>query len=336
MEAYLLYQRLSILSQRWNFSEETLALYKRLLARLKRDILQPQTIPVTDQDEAPPALPTAIATFVSMALDISLEGIDEMWQVLKDTIWDMDPGRPTKEELGLFRHYGWPLGIVAYTLYPPNIHCINHDCTRTNPLKRELSMSSVLAFTKDDGVQAAYEVVTYCPDCNTSYHHNYSVQDKTRRYYEAMPEFIQVGEHQFVHVPVIRLWITQMLFGWYSFSNAAASYSAAFNNDEESYDRRFWRLSPELRQEHASDGFFILSLLEDCRRRGFVLEVPHSGDQSKRFQAALEARNEWIILNGQPDAVRHACDKCMRVYRDLDGSYSTCTPSTRRERYDSH
>jgi len=35
----------------------------------------------------------------------------------------------------------------------------------------------------------------------------------------------------------------------------------------------------------------------------------------------MEARNRRIVMFGQPDAVRHALDICMRVYLEPDGSY---------------
>ena len=49
--------------------------------------------------------------------------------------------------------------------------------------------------------------------------------------------------------------------------------------------------------------------------------VPHTGLQADRFKAAMEERNEWIVLNGQPDAVRHVCDRCMRIFLMPDGSF---------------
>ena len=50
--------------------------------------------------------------------------------------------------------------------------------------------------------------------------------------------------------------------------------------------------------------------------------MPHTGDQADRFKPAMEERNRWIVLNGQPDAVQHACDLCMRVFLLPDGTLS--------------
>jgi hypothetical protein len=55
--------------------------------------------------------------------------------------------------------------------------------------------------------------------------------------------------------------------------------------------------------------------------RSKLLGVPHIGSQANRFKVAMEERSTWIILNGQPDAVRHVCDRCMRIFSMPDGSY---------------
>ena len=63
------------------------------------------------------------------------------------------------------------------------------------------------------------------------------------------------------------------------------------------------------------------SLLEDHEMQGTYLEVPHGGDQCVRFKAAMEERNKRIILQGQPKAVRHVCNKCMCVFEMDDGKF---------------
>jgi CxC6 like cysteine cluster associated with KDZ transposases len=40
----------------------------------------------------------------------------------------------------------------------------------------------------------------------------------------------------------------------------------------------------------------------------------------------MEERNNRFIINGQPDAVRHVCDKCMRVFF-INGKYRTILSS---------
>lgn len=76
-----------------------------------------------------------------------------------------------------------------------------------------------------------------------------------------------------------------------------------------------WRFVPRLTTEHVWDAFIIFSLLNNKKRRHQHLIVPHTGDQASRFVNAMEERNEDFILHGQPDAVAHACDKCLRIYQ---------------------
>jgi hypothetical protein len=98
------------------------------------------------------------------------------------------------------------------------------------------------------------------------------------------------------------------------------------NNDRRHYFQPYeWGLSNTLTTNHVWDGFVILSLLDDAVFRGHLLVVPHSGAQSDRFKAAMEERSQWIVLHGQPDAVRHACDLCMRIFLMPDGTFRTHT-----------
>jgi|SRR5258705_12852555 hypothetical protein len=75
-----------------------------------------------------------------------------------------------------------------------------------------------------------------------------------------------------------------------------------------------WQFVPRLSPEHVWDAFVIYSLLDDRKRLAGQLKVPHTGDQAERFRQAMEGRNHYIIENGQPDALLHACDKCLRIY----------------------
>lgn len=71
------------------------------------------------------------------------------------------------------------------------------------------------------------------------------------------------------------------------------------------------------------DSFVLLALLDDHRRHGSHLRIPHNNDQKDRYTLAMRARNEYIITHGQ-DELPHACCGCMRVFRMPDGT-SRCT-----------
>jgi len=50
--------------------------------------------------------------------------------------------------------------------------------------------------------------------CCSTYHNNFVVQAGERTYYGGVPQYLQIGEHQFVEDRVVRLWINQMLVAW--------------------------------------------------------------------------------------------------------------------------
>jgi len=80
-----------------------------------------------------------------------------------------------------------------------------------------------------------------------------------------------------------------------------------------------WQFVSHLSVEHVWDGFILYSLLDEKNRSREQLKVPHTGQQSERFRHAMEQRNRDMILNGQPDAVSHACDKCFCYYETQAG-----------------
>jgi hypothetical protein len=105
----------------------------------------------------------------------------------------------------------------------------------------------------------------------------------------------------------------------FSSSNAAKLYNMTLA-DQLYLKEDEWQFGMKLRPDHIWDAFIISALLDDHLTQGTTLDVPHTGDQDDRYKVAMEARNRRIILEGQPDAVQHACDKCMRVFQ-LDGEY---------------
>jgi len=98
-------------------------------------------------------------------------------------------------------------------------------------------------------------------------------------------------------------------------SNAAKLYDVALADPTYLADDK-WQFVPRLTANQVWDGFIILALLRDAISNQERLQVPHKGQQKDRFRAVMSARNISIICNGQPDAVRHACDRCLRVYLD--------------------
>jgi len=144
--------------------------------------------------------------------------------------------------------------------------------------------------------------------CRIDYHHNFFVKDKQRVYYDAMPDIIQAGEHQFVERKVIEQWIHQMLVAWTSATNCARLYSMSFS--QEKFSDKSWPFGCTLTSDHVWDAVIILSLLQDCARRQETLVVPNTGLQKDRHVGAIRARNQRMRLYGQPE-LRHFCHKCV-------------------------
>ncbi|KAG6822800.1 hypothetical protein H0H92_012529, partial [Tricholoma furcatifolium] len=109
-----------------------------------------------------------------------------------------------------------------------------------------------------------------------------------------------------------------------SATNCARTYLDTWINATEPPSTEWQFTSTNLDAEHVYDGFVLLSLLEDCLERKANLQVPHSGSQSNRFTAAVQARNARIRLYGQPE-IRHLCAKCVRIYRDENGKIDKVT-----------
>ena len=103
-----------------------------------------------------------------------------------------------------------------------------------------------------------------------------------------------------------------------SASNSAKLYEMALSNHEYLAQVE-WQFVSQLNTDHVWDSIILLALLRDKHTNNSRLEVPHEGKQKDRFTLAMEERNKRIIHEGQPDAVRHACDKCLRIYVDGEG-----------------
>ena len=98
-----------------------------------------------------------------------------------------------------------------------------------------------------------------------------------------------------------------------SASNASKLYELSFSKGY--LKDTDWQFVLRLTTKQVWDTFVIFSLLKDKKRRHEHLRVLHTGDQASRFTEAMEERNKDFILHGQPEAVVHACDKCLRLYK---------------------
>lgn len=203
--------------------------FTRLLSHLKQDVLlvQPARVSTT---EAPTFLPPSIKTFLAAAVGISESLVMTSWESLRDEIWELPVETLSQEEENLFRVHGWKIGIskgllnhllfltklsyvASMSLYPPSHYCTNPACGRKLPMKKA-TPRQVVIYTLSSGVVPAWEIQLYCPDCNTTYYPDYSVQHSRRTYYGGIPQHIQIGAHQFAEKKLIGLWVSLMLVAW--------------------------------------------------------------------------------------------------------------------------
>jgi len=85
--------------------------YTRLILHLKESILLAQPLEQSSRDIAPDFLPRSIAAFLSDALDLPEDGMEESWEMLKDYIWKCEKVELTKDDYEAFKEYGWARGV---------------------------------------------------------------------------------------------------------------------------------------------------------------------------------------------------------------------------------
>lgn len=182
--------------------------------------------------------------------------------------------------------------------------------------------------------ECAQQLILLLSVCNTNYHYNYAVHQGSRTYYTGIPQYIQVAEHQFVELALAMHWMDLMrvqcvflfLFCLMSYNRLVNSVSATncarlYNEaqarrDTLGYD---WQFKMSVTTEEVWDAFIILALLDGHQDQGTRLCVSHGNNQSDRFTAAMQARNEKIITHGQEE-LPHACLGCMRLFMLPDGT----------------
>ncbi|KAF7323566.1 hypothetical protein MKEN_00576900 [Mycena kentingensis (nom. inval.)] len=286
------------LSSRLRLTLDQTLRFSRLTSVLKNDILlvYPATTPA---HKAPPVLSPVFQEFLADAVGIDSTTVTSAWSRLKKDIWELPPPVLSNEEEDFFRKYGWKRGLTSLTLYPPSHYCDNPTCTRDNPLKKAATRQ-VIVYTLNKGAMPAYEVQLYCETCKTTYFPDFSVHNRVRTYYNGIPDFIQIGAHQFAERRLVGMWISLMLVAWVSATNCAKSYDLSLSQ-QEVYDMSSggWQFGCKLTTNHVYDAFIILTLLDYHQRNHTNLVVPHNGEQKDRFMRAMEARNDEVIRLGQ-------------------------------------
>jgi len=148
------------------------------LMHLKESILLAQPLEQSSCSIAPDFLLCSITAFLSDALGLPEDVMEESWEILKDYVWKCEKVELTKEDYEAFKEYGWARGVstsqntnyaiiktnkceAAHTVYPPTNVYTNESCLNKSPLKKETSRW-VLVYTVAHGVQPTWAVHVYC------------------------------------------------------------------------------------------------------------------------------------------------------------------------------
>ncbi|KAJ3499227.1 hypothetical protein NMY22_g19532 [Coprinellus aureogranulatus] len=273
-----------------------------------------------DPTATPIELTPVFYTFLAGACAVEYNDVAELWKALGRHIWPHCDAILQCPSPGAFKEHGHPLGFTGKSLYPPTNTCTNVQCSR---FQQGLTMGKVeqrnaVLFTLGQGAIPVHSVHKYCEgklSCNVNYHHNFSVHQGQRTYYQEIPEILQIGEHQFAEVRLINLWTTTMLVAWSSASNCARWYNESLAHTAAGVpDYPDWQFKLEVSSDQVYNGFTILSLLEDCDRRKEALNVPHTGDDKDRFREAVRIRNDRVRAYGLGQH-HHTCSKCTRILK---------------------
>jgi len=79
-----------------------------------------------------------------------------------------------------------------------------------------------------------------------------------------------------------------------------------------------WPFAFVVSSDHIWSGILLYCLLEDAMECQEYLVVKHHGKQKDHFNDLIQAWNQHMRINSQPE-LTHFCDKCTRWFRDADG-----------------
>jgi hypothetical protein len=159
-----------------------------LISCLKRDITIPQ--PLSEAPHCPPTfLPPAIAEFLAEALSVSLQLVQDLWEIVKEEVWvESMKDEPDKDDEECFRQFGWKrelstlhsslfaiwqylshYKIASMTLYPPEEACTNADCSQRGKILKKTEFRKVVVYTIAMGACRAYSAHLFCPGMPFNY-----------------------------------------------------------------------------------------------------------------------------------------------------------------------
>ncbi|KAI0708330.1 hypothetical protein C8Q76DRAFT_627155 [Earliella scabrosa] len=168
-------------------------------------------------------------------------------------------------------------------------------------------------YTRTRGTLPVRVISLWCKGCHTTYRPNYSIRNASsptseRVYYGDIPDVVEASEYAFVETKLAILFRTQMAFSHASGETVARIYNMGLSDIPD---------ARPLTVDTVWNAFYLHSLLLHSVRTSQRLILPHAGSHSERFMMALEARNTFIVGEGQP-LWAHACDLCEKIYSKGD------------------
>ncbi|KJA13704.1 hypothetical protein HYPSUDRAFT_72911 [Hypholoma sublateritium FD-334 SS-4] len=282
-----------------------------LASYLKQAIIHRLKKAPSIDDTAPLNLPPAIHQFLASAMQLTSQQTSGCWEAFQNTVWDYSLSEHSLDaDSQLFYAHGREHRLMSRSLYPPMTRCNNPLCTAED---------KILKVTSKTGRRIV--VYTFCSfhitACNTTYHNNYSIQNRTRTYYPGVPEIIEVSKHHFIHRDVATMFINLTLISWTSTSNSAEIYNLCLSKPENQPAE--WGFSFDLRSEDIWEAISHLAILEHFKETNRVLIISHGSEQKDRLKEAIQERNTLFMEKGQPER-GHYCEKCVRFFDDKTGS----------------
>ncbi|KAG2036145.1 hypothetical protein BDR03DRAFT_934617 [Suillus americanus] len=139
---------------------------------------------------------------------------------------------------------------------------------------KKVEQRNVVLFTLVHGPCAARSIQLYCQDCSIDYHHNYTVFEGMRIYYDKQLETIQVTDHVFMEKSVVELFKTAMDVSWTSATNCARLYNMCLLRGKQTPDG--YHAKFKITGDHVWDAFVITALLKDSKYHMHSLTVPQT------------------------------------------------------------
>ncbi|EGG05647.1 uncharacterized protein MELLADRAFT_87913 [Melampsora larici-populina 98AG31] len=173
-----------------------------------------------------------------------------------------------------------------------------------------------------DGPHAIQTVILHCSNeaCGTSYRPSYYTRDNMQIYYsETMghnPDFLHIHCHYYMTRRLSLMFRVLQMLAHVSHFNLVNWYNELFVDEKRvSTFVLNQKFSPSMSEEMCRDGLILHSLMNHADRRGTHLAVSSSGNDTIRFDSAIEHHLELLLVEGTRYR-DHFCSTCVQLTSD--------------------